>query len=137
MNAIDEAVQRLLAAIGKTPSPLQSKATKSIKIKGNMRDDRTFSQLAEQCFSGIRANDLWLRFEIWIIGRLDRTLSYTEFFNRPESLNELYAEAFGLDQVRLSENVSNDIKQLKDRKILLNDSDIKKALDARDSVRRS
>ena len=137
MNPIDDAIKRILTAIGKPGGlPTQAKRKETLQVKGNMQDSRTFSQLAEQKFSGIRANDLWLRFEIWILGRLDRTLSYTEFFNRPESLNELYAEAFGLNVVVLSDNTKRDIQHLKDRRILLNDADIKRALDARDSVRR-
>lgn len=134
MSAIDDAVKRLLQAIGKSSSPLKKDKPKgTFQVKGNMRDDRTFSQLAEQRFSGLRANDLWLRFEIWILGKLNETLSYGEFFKDPDSLNRLYAKTFGID-ITFSEGAMRDIAKLKERKILLDDPDIQRALDARDSI---
>lgn len=133
MSPIDEAVKRILAAVSAKPAPIDKSKPKTVMVKGNMRDERTFAQLAEQRFSGIRANDLWLRFELWILGRLERTISYSEFFNEPEALNKMYSEYFDLD-IKLSDNVANDIKRLKERKVLLGDTDIQRALQAREDA---
>jgi len=132
-DEVSKAVKRILDIVGQRANPLDKPKVPAgtFQVKGNMRDDRTFSQLAADKFSGFRANDLWLRFELWIYGRIDRTLSYETFFNRPEALNEMYAEAFGID-ITFSAGAMHDIKRLKERKLLLGDVDVSKALQARE-----
>lgn len=115
------------------------KKDKQIAGTGTMRfrlfDKRTSAQLAEQGFSGMRANDLWNRFEIWILGRLDSTLSYAEFFLRPEKLNEWYCEVFGLKEINLDAAAQRDVELLKERKALLSEPEVQKAIDVLQSKR--
>ena len=76
---------------------------------------------------------MWNRFEIWILGRLHSTLTYSEFFLRPARLNEFYCEAFGLDKINLDAKTQRDIQLLEERRALLSEPDIQKAFDALES----
>lgn len=99
-------------------------------------DTRTTSQLQSQKFSGMRANDMWNRFEIWLLGNLHTTLSYAEFFLRPERLNEWYCEAFGLKEINLDAAAQRDVDLLKERKALLSQPEVQKAVDALQEIKK-
>ncbi len=94
------------------------------------RDERTSAQLEAARFSGIRANDMWNRFELWILGNVANTLTYQAFFLRPESLNEMYCETFGIDKINLAAETQRDIEKLQERKALLGEPEVQRALDA-------
>lgn len=99
-------------------------------LKFNRLDGRTTSALEAESFSGIRANDLWNRFEIWIFGRIEETVSYQQFFLRPESLNDAYCKTFGIDKINLDAAAQRDIQKLQERKAMLSIPEVHKALDA-------
>lgn len=82
----------------------------------NEFDPRTTSELAAQGFSGIRTNDLASRFEIWIVGRMDRAVSYQRFWDEPYALETAYCEAFGLKEVSLEGAVKEAIREIEGRK---------------------
>lgn len=84
--------------------------------KLNEFDNRTSSDLAAESFSGIRTNDLMARFELWIVGHLDRTLSYQRFWDEPYSLEAMYCEAFGLKEVTLEGAVKEAMREISARK---------------------
>lgn len=108
------------------------KRTKQTKGAGTARykqfDSRTTSQLQEQRFSGMRANDMWNRFEIWLIGRLHSTLTYAEVFLRPARLNEWYCECFGLDKINLDAKAQRDMQLLEERRAMLSDPEVQRGL---------
>ena len=78
----------------------------------NEYDTRGHSELQKSNFSGFRANDMWSRFELWIHGNMAASLSYQMFSLRPESLNELYCETFGLKEVELNDEGKNAQRQI-------------------------
>lgn len=135
-NPVNDTILRLLKSLGKIPSPLQRKKAPTagaFLVKGNMHDERTMSQLSQQNFSGIRANDIWMRIELWILGRVADSLSYKDFMEDPERLNKLYAETFGIEPV-FTEGVRRDMLRLKERHVLLGDTDIQRALQAQEDT---
>lgn len=82
----------------------------------NSHDPRGTSEFAHDRFSGLRANDLGRRFELWIYGRLHSTLSYADFNDRPQRLNEWYVESFGLKEAELHGETANAIVEVEARK---------------------
>jgi hypothetical protein len=84
----------------------------ALKPKYNEFDTRTSAQLTEQRFSGLRANDMWNRFEIWIQGNLATTLTYQTFLLNPDSLNKWYCECFGLHEIKFDEKNQRDIDRV-------------------------
>lgn len=92
------------------------KAEGALNVKYNEFDERTSAQLKEQKFSGLRANDMWNRFEIWIYGNLHSTLSYQEFLLNPDRLNLWYCETFGLDELRFDDKTQADIERVRAKK---------------------
>lgn len=89
---------------------------KSFKVQVNEFDGRTQSDLTTARFSGIRANDLANRFEIWILGQIDRTVSYQEFWTNEHSLTTAYCIAFGLKEATITGAVEDAIKEMRARK---------------------
>jgi hypothetical protein len=110
-------VQQLVASL---PRPRAKRtgiqAEGLLKPKYNEFDERTSAQLKEQEFSGLRANDMWNRFEIWIYGNLHATLSYQEFFLNPDRLSLWYCEVFGLHELRWDEKTQADIERVRAKK---------------------
>jgi hypothetical protein len=100
-------------------------------------DSRTTSALQADRFSGIRANEMWLRFEIWVLGQIhviphtgqEAILTYHEFFLNPRRLNEMYCECFGLDQVSFDAQTQRHIKLLEERKSQLSEPEVQKTLE--------
>jgi len=88
----------------------------TLQLKMNEFDNRTSAELAAESFSGIRTNDIMSRFEIWIAGQMDRTLTYERFWREPHSLETVYCEAFGLKKVTLSGAVAEAIREIAGRK---------------------
>lgn len=109
----------------------QSRAKRTgVQAKGALRptykefDDRTTAQLQEQRFSGLRANDLWNRFEIWILGHIETTVTYQEFFVNPDALNTAYCNTFGLHEMTLDDKNKAEIERAMDKKRQLQDRGI-------------
>lgn len=100
------------------------------QLKYNARDTRTTAQLEAARFSGMRANDMWNRFEIWLLGRLESTLTYAEVFINPDRLNLWYCEVFGLDKIFIDQKAQRDLELLRERKALLSEPEVQKAVDA-------
>lgn len=98
------------------------------QARWNGRDSRSTADLQTKEFSGIRANDLWNRFEFWILGRVETTLSYAEFFLRPQKLTETYCELFGLDKINLDAATQQDIKKLQERKEMLSEPELQRVI---------
>ena len=119
-------IQHLLKTLGYGPKPKKREGT--FLVKGNMLDDRTMAQLQAQRFSGLRMNELWLRIECWILGRMEWSISYSEFFLRPAMLNEKYAETFGIQPV-FDDRTQKDIKTLEERRSLLSAPEVQKTLE--------
>jgi len=94
---------------------------KTMTVKMNEFDDRTMAQLQAAEFSGIRSNDLWNRFEIWILGQVADTVSYQQFFVNPNTLNETYCKVFGLHDMQLDDATKKDIARLEMRRQSLGD----------------
>jgi len=91
-------------------------------------DDRTTSQLEHAQFSGIRANELWNRFEIWILGHIATTVSYQEIFLNPQRLNMAYCEVFGLDHINMDAKTNRDLARLEERRRELKEPEIENVL---------
>lgn len=116
----------LLAKIGKLPTQRKAEI-KTGQAVLRKADDRTIAQLQEQRFSGIRANELWNRFEIWIYGRIDRTVTYQEIFLNPQRLNTAYCEAFGIDHINLDAATQRELRKLEERKSQLSEPEVQDA----------
>lgn len=86
-----------------------------IKVSVNNHDTRTSEQIAASGFSGIRANNLLMRFEIWLVGKLHRELPYSTFYKDPNIMTRWYADAFGLD-VELDDQTQKAIIEVEARK---------------------
>lgn len=89
-------------------------------------DDRTISKLQEQKFSGIRANELWLRFEIWILGRLEKSVSYQEIFLNTNALEKAYCEVFGIDHINMDIKTKQELQKLEERKAQLSEPEVQR-----------
>ncbi len=85
-------------------------------MKYNEHDQRTHSDLKHERWSGIRTNEILMRFEIWIAGEIAKTVSYGEFFDDPDSLNTAYCLAFGLKSASLQGAVTEALKEITGRK---------------------
>jgi hypothetical protein len=88
----------------------------TVTMKMNEHDNRTSSELRDQKFSGLRTNDLASRFEIWIAGSIEKTLSYQRFWEEPHSLETVYCEAFGLKEITMSGAVEEAVREITGRK---------------------
>lgn len=86
-----------------------------IKVSVNNHDTRTSEQIAADRFSGLRANNLMMRFEIWLVGRLHRELPYSTFYADPNIMTRWYADAFGLD-VELDDQTQKAVIEVEARK---------------------
>lgn len=86
-----------------------------IKVSVNDHDSRTSEQIAADRFSGLRANNLLMRFEIWLVGRLHRELPYSTFYADPNIMTRWYADAFGLD-IELDDQAQKAIIEVEARK---------------------
>lgn len=93
-------------------------------------DQRTTAQLQEQRWNGIRANNIWNRFEIWFHGQIHSTLTYAEVALNPDRLNTWYCEVFGLDKINLDAKAQRDIEALKERKAMMSEPELQRAADA-------
>lgn len=89
---------------------------KTMMIKENKYDTRGHAELEKAKFSGIRANDLWNRIEFWILGQLADTVTYQQFWQRPECLNEKYCELFGLKEMALDDATQREVLRIHTRK---------------------
>ena len=90
-------------------------SSRRIKVSVNNHDTRTSEQIAADGFSGLRANNLMMRFEIWLVGRLHRELPYSTFYADPNIMVRWYADAFGLD-VELDDQTQKAIIEVEARK---------------------
>jgi hypothetical protein len=86
-----------------------------IRVSVNNHDTRTSEQIAADRFSGLRANNLLMRFEIWLVGRLHRELPYATFYADPNIMTRWYADAFGLD-VELDDQTQKAVIEVEARK---------------------
>lgn len=82
----------------------------------NEFDTRDTRDLIRDGFSGIRANDIAERLEIWIRGRIARTVSYLEFVADPEILNRTFIEVFHFHNATLDDESNKMIAELRRRK---------------------
>lgn len=117
MPTLDE----MIAAIAAKNSPefrrdLAKQRQGKIKVKVNDYDQRSQRDLALDKFSGLRANHIWLRFELWIYGRLHNTLAYSSFWNDPSSLSRFYIDSFDLTEVSLEEETHRAVIEVEARK---------------------
>lgn len=65
----------------------------------NHYDFMTTSELKKTTFSGLRHNSLADNAEIWILGRLERVITFPEVQLDPLAINKAWAEVFGLEEV--------------------------------------
>lgn len=86
------------------------------RVSVNEYDQRTTADLKNARFSGIRANDLMNQFEIWILGQVDRTVTYAQFWQDEQSLTTAYCIAFGLKDAILTGAVDEAVREMKGRK---------------------
>ena len=78
----------------------------------NEHDQRSSSDLKQERWSGIRTNEILLRFEIWIAGEIAQTVPYHQFFSDPDSLNVAYCLAFGLREASLQGAVTEAMREM-------------------------
>lgn len=117
----DQAKARELAALKSIYMPDRLSRKERIEqgripAKVNLYDERTTADMKSERWSGLRANDLWRRFEIWLVGNLESTLSYDRFKQKPTSLNLWYCEVFGLKETELHEESQKAVLEIEVRK---------------------
>lgn len=96
MSSLDQLIQNIL--LNKVEDIRKRKeGNGKIKVHINSRDERTHADLAADQFSGLRTNEVFMQFEIWLIGRLASRLSYADFYADPRSLTRMYVDTFGID----------------------------------------
>jgi len=114
------ALQRIIQPIlnrGKTKQKDENPNTsRHIKVKLNDHDTRGPSELSHDRFSGLRANNTFRVFELWILGQRHSMLTYSEFMERPERLNEWYCDTFGLNETELHSETQNAVIEVEVRK---------------------
>lgn len=115
-NMFDKFIKAALEKAGYKVPGSQKKKPNTMMVKENQFDDRTFAQLEAAKFSGIRANDLWNRFEFWILGKIAETVSYQQFWLRPAVLNETYCELFCLKEMMLDAATQREVNRVEERK---------------------
>ena len=93
-----------------------SDKSKTLKVQVNEYDTRTSSDLKHARFSGIRANDLMNQFEIWILGNVEKTVPYAEFWINEQALTEAYCIVFGLKDATIAGAVEDAVKQMRQHK---------------------
>lgn len=62
----------------------------------NHPDFMTASELKDIEFSGIRQNNLALRWEFWILGRMEKEVSYAAVAADPLALTKAHVELFAM-----------------------------------------
>lgn len=67
----------------------------------NHTDFMDSSELKKLEFSGIRHNNLIQTMEIWVLGEVKGSLPDHEVMLYPEKFNALYADIFGLNEVKV------------------------------------
>jgi len=112
MTTLDQIITNVIAR--KAEGILNRKSDR-IAVKVNDFDTRTMQELKRDNFSGLRASNMMMRFELWLIGRLHATLPYSTFFSNPNSLTAWYSEAFGLD-VELDKQTHGAVLEVEARK---------------------
>lgn len=88
-----------------------------IRVKINDFDKRSMRELEDAKFSGLRANQIWNRFELWILGRLHDSLPFSTFMQRPSSLIDFYCEAFGIEKAQLEDETHRAVLEAEARKV--------------------
>jgi len=123
---LDRVIQHLVRTLPK------SKATSTgitapglLQPKVNQFDPRTITQLSDAQFSGLRANDMFNRFEFWILGNIVETIGYQQMLLNPDILNKTYCEIFGLKEIVFDAKTNADIKRIRDLKKQVQDAERK------------
>lgn len=88
-----------------------------IRVYTNDFDARSHADFVRDRWSGLRANNFAMRFEIWLLGRIHAELYYSNFFADPSSLNRMYTEAFGLE-TELDEQTHGAVIEVEARKAI-------------------
>lgn len=57
-------------------------------------DFKTSDELKKMEWTGIRQNNIILAWEFWILGRVERSVSFQEVKNDPKALNKAHVEIF-------------------------------------------
>lgn len=76
-------------------SPGQQK-TESFK-RPNHSDFWDTSECKKNKLTGIRKNDMVLQWEFWILGNIEKTVSFQEVANDPQALNKAHCELFAMN----------------------------------------
>lgn len=113
MTTLDQIVKDVIKR--KSQEIIDRNNPNRIKVSVNSFDQRTAEDLRIDNFSGLRANNMLMRFEIWLVGRLHRELPYSTFYADPNIMVRWYADAFGLD-VELDEQTQKAVIEVEARK---------------------
>lgn len=73
------------------------KAATELFIRSNHNDFATTAELKSRNFSGWRENQLAQRYELWLTGEIEETISFAVVKLNPTALEEIHKRVFKLD----------------------------------------
>ena len=88
-------------------------------------DERTTSDLAVARFSGLRVNQIMRIIEVWVVGRVQGSVSFADFERDPHALTMQYCQVFGLNNAELLGGFNAVVEELAGRKEALQQLDKK------------
>lgn len=65
----------------------------------NHADFKDSSELRKDSFSGIRHNSITDSIEIWLLGRMEKSVGFNEVQLDPLAVNKAYADVFCLEEI--------------------------------------